>query len=200
MTEPNRDEVLAQSLAAEERFKQGLPEPREVSETGELAAILAALPENTPLFLGDQVVSRPDLSGTEVLQAVVAHWTPCAEPADPDAPRGLHRMMPALGLTTVQTEWGQNPGAEFRDHKDELLPVEASDRAETRLTDGDLEGGIKDAADAIDLIAHLLDEGADFIPHGHDAHTTVQVETSRLRQAAERLRKIAPDAQKASDQ
>lgn len=197
MTEPTREEVLAQSEAAKERFLQGLPAPREVTTTGELAAILAALPADTPLFLTDQAVAHPDLKGPDVVQAIVAHLTPCAEPTDLDNLDGLHRMMPALGLTTVQVEHGADAGAEFEHSA--LEPVDQLTRAETRLTGGELEGGIGDAAASVNLVAHLLDEGAKFIPAAHDAHTTVAVETSRLRHAAERLRKVAVDAQQASE-
>ncbi|MEV7445677.1 hypothetical protein AB0O22_31845 [Streptomyces sp. NPDC091204] len=196
--QPSREEVLAQSEAAVARFKQGLPAAHEVTTTGELAAILAALPADTPLFLANQVLARPDLScGNDLVQTIVAHLTPSAEPVDPDDLDGLHRMMPALGLTTVYVGQGQDAGEEFEQHA--MQPVETVARAEERLSAGDLEGGIRDAADAVDQIARLLDEGAQFIPDDHDAHTTVEVETSRLRHAAERLRRAAADAQQASE-
>lgn len=198
MTEPNREEVLAQSIAAEERFQQGLPSAREVTTTGELAAVLAALPADTPIFLTDHVVARPELKGTDIVQTIVAHLTPCAEPTEPDDLDSLHRMIPALGLTTVQVEKGQDAGREFE--QTTVQPVDRLARAEERLSAGELEGGFGDAASTVDLVANLLDEGARFIPSDHDAHTTVEVETSRLRHAAERLRKAAASAQKASEQ
>ncbi|MFF6903337.1 hypothetical protein [Streptomyces hydrogenans] len=195
--QPSRDEVLAQSKAAVARFKEGLPAALEVTTTGELAAILAALPADTPLFLGEHIVARPDLSyGADVVQTVVAHITPSAEPTDPDDPDSIHRMMPALGLTTVYVTQGHDAGEEF-EHP--LQPVDSWARAEERLPDGDLDGGIRDAAGAVANIARLLAEGAEFIPDDHDAHTTIHVEITRLESAAERLRKIAPIAQKASE-
>jgi hypothetical protein len=194
---PSHDEVLAQSAAAEERFLQALPAPREVTTTGELAAILAALPADTPLFLADQVLARPELTGPDIVQTIVAHLTPCAEPTDPGNPGSLHRMMPALGLTTIHVEQDRDASAEF-EHST-LQPVERLARAEERLNGGELEGGIQDAADSVELVAHLLNEGTKFIPSDHDAHTALQVETSRLRHAAERLRHAAADAQQASE-
>ncbi|MFB6840250.1 hypothetical protein [Streptomyces sp. NPDC056361] len=196
--QPSRDEVLAQSAAALAQFKEGLPTAREVTTTGELAAILAALPADTPLFLGEHIVARPNLSyGTDVVQTLVAHITPSAEPTDPDDLDSIHRMMPALGLTTVYVTQGQDAGEEFEQHT--LQPVDSWARAEERLPDGDLDGGIRDAAGAVANIARLLAEGAEFIPDDHDAHATVRVEITRLEAAAERLRKIAPFAQKASE-
>ncbi|MER7820763.1 hypothetical protein ABTX79_36995, partial [Streptomyces sp. NPDC096153] len=53
---------------------------------------------------------------------------------------------------------------------------------------------------AVVQVALLLDEGAEFIPGDHDVYATIQMETSRLRNAAERLRKAASDAQQASEQ
>jgi hypothetical protein len=154
-----------------------------VRESFSLAAILARLPEDTPLFL---------------VHAVVAHFTSAAEPADPDDPDSEYRMLPALGLTTIRVDSTQNAGTEFE--RDGAEPNDALTRAEDRLTSrGDLDGGIRDAAHVVDLVARLLDEGAKFVSSDHEAHTTVAVETSRLRHAAERLRKVAPDAQKASE-
>jgi hypothetical protein len=133
------------------------------------------------------------------VHAVVAHLTACAEPSDPDDLNSVHRMRPALGLTTVRVGHGQDAGAEFE--RDGVEPSDKLARAENRLdSTGDLVGGIRDAADVVEVIAVLLDAGAKFIPSDHDAHATVTVETSRLRHAAERLRKAAPDAQKASEQ
>ncbi|MGW6574051.1 hypothetical protein ACWGAN_17980 [Streptomyces sp. NPDC054945] len=92
---------------------------------------------------------------------------------------------------------GQDRGEEFEQHTPQ--PVDSWARAEERLPDGDLEGGIRDAADAVANIARLLSEGAEFIPNDHDAHATVRVEITRLEVGAERLRKIAPIAQNASE-
>ncbi|MFF2331983.1 MULTISPECIES: hypothetical protein [unclassified Streptomyces] len=199
--QPSREEVLAQSEAALARFKEGLPAAREVTTTGELAAILAALPADTPLFLGEHLVARPDLSyGTDVVQTVVAHLTPSAESTDPDDPDDLdsiHQMMPALGLTTLYLTQGHDGGEEFEQHS--LQPVDSWARAEERLLDGDLDGGIRDAAGAVANIARRLAEGAEFIPKDHDAHATIRVEITRLEAAAERLGKIAPIAQEASE-
>ncbi|WP_371573089.1 hypothetical protein [Streptomyces sp. NBC_01314] len=56
MTQPSREEMLAQSEAAIARFKRGLPVAREVTTTGEPAAVLALLPADIPLVLAGQVV------------------------------------------------------------------------------------------------------------------------------------------------
>ncbi|MFI9155691.1 hypothetical protein [Streptomyces sp. NPDC053367] len=190
-------EQTAQTETATARFLRALPGAREVTTTGELAAILARLPEATPLFVTDHVVSHPGPLDDPV-HAVVAHLTPGAEPADPDNPDSEYRMLPALGLTTIRVDSTQNAGAEFE--RDGVEPNDPLTRAEDRLTSrGDLDGGIRDAAHVVDLAARLLDEGAQFIPSDHEAHATVTVETSRLRHAAERLRKVAPDAQEASE-
>ncbi|MFD4412470.1 hypothetical protein [Streptomyces sp. NPDC058475] len=187
-----------QAQTATARFLRALPSAREVTTTGELAAILARLPEDTPLFLTDHVVSHPGPLGDPV-HAVVAHLTSGAEPTDPDDPDSGYRMLPALGLTTIRVDSTHNAGAEFE--RDGVEPHDPLTRAEDRLTSrGDLVGGIRDAAHVVDLVARLLDEGARFIDSDHEAHATVTVETSRLRHAAERLRKAAPDAQKASEQ
>jgi hypothetical protein len=197
MTEPSKEELLAEAEAATARFRQGLPASRAVTTAGGLAEILAALPADTPLFLSEHAVSRPGPIEDPV-HSVVAHLTPCAEPVDPDNPDGTHRMRPALGLTTVVAEHRQDAGAEF--DRGDLQPDDPLARAEDRLTSsGDLDGGIKDVARAIEALAQLLHEGAGFIPSTDDAHGTVMVEKSRLLQAAERLRKVAPDAQKASE-
>ncbi|WP_435219092.1 hypothetical protein [Streptomyces sp. bgisy034] len=130
------------------------------------------------------------------VQAVIAHLTACAEPSDPDDFNSEHRMRPALGLTTIRVGSGQDASAEFE--RDGVEPTDKLARAENRLdSTGDLAGGIRDV---VAMIAELLDAGAKFIPFDHDAYATVTVETSRLRHAAERLRKTAPDAQTASEQ
>ncbi|MGK4578458.1 hypothetical protein [Kitasatospora sp. HPMI-4] len=197
MTEPSKEELLAEAEAATARFRQGLPASRAVTTTGELAAILAALPGDTPLFLSEHAVSRPGPI-EDAVHSVVAHLTPCAEPVAPDNPDGTHRMRPALGLTTVVAEHRQDAGAEF--DRGGLEPEGPLARAEERLTSsGDLDGGITDVARAIETLVEQLREGAGFIPSDSDAHGTVMVEMSRLLQAAERLRKVAPDAQKASE-
>ncbi|MGW3634765.1 hypothetical protein ACWD7F_32230 [Streptomyces sp. NPDC005122] len=197
MTEPTPEEVLAQSKAAEARFLQGLPAPHEVTTTGELAAILAALPADTPLSLANQVFARPDLQdGPDIVQTIVAHLVLYAEAAAPDNHDSLHQMTPALGLTSIQVKQDQDPGTEF-EHSI-LQPVNRLARSEERLSRGELEGGLQDAADTVELVAHLIDEGTQFIRSDHDAHATVDVEASRLRHTAERLRRVAPDAQRAS--
>ncbi|MFF2780346.1 hypothetical protein ACFVU3_36245 [Streptomyces sp. NPDC058052] len=194
--QPSRDEELAQSAAAAARFKEGMPPAREVTTTGELAAVLAALPADTPLFLGEHVIARPDLAyGPDTVPTVVAFVIPSADPTDHDNGDRIHRMMPALNLTTVYVTRGQDAGEELGQHP--LLPVESLARAEHRLPNGDLDDGIRDAADSVHQIAGLLGEGAEFIPDDHDAHTAIHVEITRLEAASERLRKIAPIAQKA---
>ncbi|MET8855540.1 hypothetical protein [Streptomyces sp. NPDC004579] len=180
------------------RFLRALPGAREVTTTGELAAILRGLPEDTPLFVTDHVVAHPG-SVADPVHAVVAHLTSGAEPADPEDPDSEYRMLPALGLTTIRVDSTQNAGTEFE--RDGVEPDDSLTRAEYRLTTtGDLEGGIRDVARVVDQVAHLLEEGAGFIPSDHDAHATVKVETSRLRHTAERLRSTAEGAQKASEQ
>ena len=190
--------AAAEAETATARFMRALPGAREVTTTGELAAILAKLPGDTPLFLEDHIVGHPGPVDDPV-HAVVAHLTACAEPVDPGDLDSEHRMRPALGLTTIRVGHGQDAGAEFE--RDGVQPYDQLARAEERLRlTGDLDGGIRDAADVIDTVAALLDEGAKFVPADDAAHTTVAVETSRLRHAADRLRKVAPAAQAASEQ
>lgn len=197
MTEPSHEQLLAETEAMTARFRQGLPVPRAVTTTGELAEILAALPADTPLFLSEHVLARPGPIEDPV-NSVVAHLTPCAEPVDEADPDGPHRMRPALGLTTVCADERQDAGTEFE--RGGLEPEDPSARAEERLTStGDLNGGITDVARAIEALVDQLREGANCIPSDDDAHGTVTVEMSRLLQAAERLRKAAPAAQKASE-
>ena len=191
------EEAVARTEAANAPFLQGLPGPREITTTGELAAVLARLPQDTPVFLGEGVVSHPGPIEDPV-HSVVAHITACAEPSQPDDPDSVHQMRPALGLTTIRIADGQDPGAEFE--REGTEPHEPLTRAEDRLTShGNLADGIRDAAHVIDTVALLLQEGAEFIPPEHDAHVTITVETSRLRHAADRLRKTAAEAQKASE-
>ncbi|MFE2684469.1 hypothetical protein [Streptomyces mirabilis] len=189
--------AAAEAEAATARFMRGLPGAREVATTGELAAILAKLPADTPLFLEDHLVAHPGPVDDPV-EVVVAHLTACAEPVDPDDLSSEHRMRPALGLATIVVGHGQDAGAEFE--RDGVQPYDQLARAEERLgSTGDLDGGIRDVADVIDTVAALLAEGAKFIASGHDAHATVTVETSRLRHAADRLRNTASQAQQASE-
>ncbi|MFF2788930.1 hypothetical protein ACFVT6_19530 [Streptomyces sp. NPDC058049] len=51
----------------------------------------------------------------------------------------------------------------------------------------------------IEAIAWLLGAGAEYVPPGHDAHHTLAVEISRIAHTAERLRKTAKDARRASE-
>jgi hypothetical protein len=196
MTDPTREELLAETEAAVARFKQGLPESRVVTDVGELAAVLGSLPADTPLFLADQVLGRA--GATKPVYSVVAHLAPCAEPVDPDDLDGPHRMRPALGLTTVCTDDDRDAAAEL--DSGDLEPEDPLARAEERLTSGDsLDGGLKDVAAVLEALARLLDEGAGLIPTADDAHGAVMVERSRLEHAAGRLRALAPKAQRASE-
>ncbi len=195
--EPTQEQLTAQTEAEIARFKEALPASREISTTGELAALVAALPADTPLFVEEHVrvdqVLHPD-----PVEVVVAHIAGAMVRLDPDQPDGLSRMMPGLGLATVRVDRSQDAGAEF--DRGDMEPMDLLARAELRLvTDGNVEGGITDVADVIAMVARLLEEGAGFIDSDHDAHATLQVEMSRLRHAAERLRKVAPIAQKASE-
>lgn len=114
MTQPSREEMLAQSEAVTAPFKRGLPVAREVTTTGEPAAVLAALPADIPLVLAGQVVARPDLDdGADAVETIVAHLSEHAEPAAPDNHEGPHPVMPALGLTTVRATRHQDAGAEL---------------------------------------------------------------------------------------
>ncbi|MFI1204825.1 hypothetical protein ACH4VR_36255 [Streptomyces sp. NPDC020883] len=189
MTRPTNEGLLAQPEAATAWFRHVLPAPRAVTTTGELATILANLPADIPLLLADQVLSRPDLDErTDVVYVTVAHLAQYAETVATAHLDRVDRMLPALGLTTVRIEQGQDAGAEFASNT--LQPFDRLARAEKRLVaNGELEGGIQDAADALDLVAHYLHAGAELLPSRHDAHTSLQVETSRLRHTAERLRK-----------
>ena len=197
MTEPTQEQLTEQAEADIARFKEVLPTSREIGTTGELAALAAALPEDTPLFVEEHVRAAQVLHPDPV-EVVVAHIAGAMVQLDPDRPDSPSRMLPGLGLATVRVDRSQDAGTEF--DKGDMEPLDLLARAELRLvTDGNIEGGITDVADVIAILAKLLDEGAGFVDSDHDAHATLQVEMSRLRHAAERLRKVAPIAQQASE-
>ncbi|MFD3907852.1 hypothetical protein ACFXOL_10915 [Streptomyces californicus] len=197
MTEPTQEQLTEQAEADVARFKEVLPTSREIGTTGELAALAAALPADTPLFVEEHVRAAQALHPDPV-EVVVAHIAGAMVRIDPDRPDSPSRMLPGLGLATVRVDRSQDAGTAF--DEGDMEPLDLLARAELRLvTDGNVEGGITDVADVVAILAKLLEEGAGFIDHDHDAYATLQVEMSRLRHAAERLRKVAPIAQQASE-
>lgn len=200
MTEPDPDPeqlelMLAEAEAAVARFRSALPGPRVVSTTGALAAILGALPQDTPLLLAHHVLAHPAEPDTDPVYSVVAHLIPTSEPMDPDDDDSLHRMRPALGLTTVRST--HDPAQQF--NRGTLEPRDPYTRARDRLTStGDLAGGIADLATVLQHVAGLLDDGTQFLPSDAAPAGTMLAERSRLQHTAERLRALAPQAQAAT--
>ncbi|MFJ5588339.1 hypothetical protein ACIQCG_01150 [Streptomyces noursei] len=190
MTEPTQEQLTARAEADIARFEEALPTSREIGTTGELAALAATLPADTPLFV-EQHLRADQALHPDPVEVAVAHIAGARVRLAPDRPDSPSRTLPGLGPTTVRVDRSQDAGTEF--DRGDMEPLDLLARAELRLmTDGNVEDRITDVADVIAMLARLLEKGAGFIDRDHDTHATLQVEMSRLLHAAERLRNIAP--------
>nr|WP_275466344.1 hypothetical protein [Streptomyces noursei] len=189
MTEPTQEQLTARAEADVARFEEALPTSHEIGTTGELAALAATLPADTPLSVeqhlrADQAL-RPD-----PVEVAVAHIAGARVRLAPDRPDSPSRTLPGLGPTTVRVDRSQDAGTEF--DRGDMEPLDLLARAELRLmTDGNVEDGITDVADVFVMLARVLEKGAGFIDRDrleHDGELPI-VEGTLVRLKVEHLSK-----------
>lgn len=138
-----------------------------------------------------EVVDAEDTGPESVVEAYAPAPATVLKALDKDAEEYLQRIRPRKTRTGYARDW--ELWVEFhvwlKKKADTKVPLSA-------VTVGTSVGFVT----WLDEVEEAAPNSIERIPANHDAHATVTVETSRLRHAAERLRKAAPDAQKASEQ
>ncbi|GGZ95189.1 hypothetical protein GCM10010371_63900 [Streptomyces subrutilus] len=154
---------------------------------GDLAALLARLPQDMPLVLDDHVRDT-DPDDTSLVHAI----TPRIVGVVGDIGTGPAALRPALELGLVYVpDAGKSVRAAAAVRSD-LPPRNPLVRAEVRLEDGYLVEGLLDAATVLDRTAQLLGTTApDWLEHDSADAQALQAEADRIHQAVVRIRALA---------
>ncbi|CAM5373623.1 putative protein OS=Streptomyces fumanus OX=67302 GN=GCM10018772_70590 PE=4 SV=1 [Streptomyces fumanus] len=157
-----------------------------VDTVGELRALLEQLPEEMPLSLDDHhraLPGEPDQVHTihPRLVATVSGLTTEAE-----------TTQPGLMLTQVYVPFpAEDEEQAAVATRDDLPAYGELPRAAYHLERGELRPGLKDVAEVLAELAHLVGEvAADFTEHDEDG-SQLKVEAKRISHAAERVGKLA---------
>ncbi|MGW2586658.1 hypothetical protein ACWCYZ_36085 [Streptomyces virginiae] len=159
-----------------------------LSTVGDLAALLARLPQDMPLVLDDHVrVADPNDTG------LVHTITPRIVGVVQDVGTEASVLRPALELGLVHVPDAEESVQAAAAVRSDLPPHSPLARAEARLEDGYLVEGLLDAATVLDNTARLLGTTAlDWMEYdGADAQA-LQAEADRIHHAVARLRALAP--------
>ncbi|MET9695173.1 hypothetical protein ABZY81_43590 [Streptomyces sp. NPDC006514] len=159
-----------------------------LSTVGDLAALLARLPQDMPLVLDDHVrVAEPN--DTSLVHTI----TPRIVGVVQDVGTEAAVMRPALELGLVYVPDAEESVQAAAAVRSDLPPHSPLARAEARLKDGYLVEGLLDAATVLDNTARLLGATAlDWLEYdGADAQA-LQAEADRIHHAVARLRALAP--------
>ncbi|MCX4718756.1 hypothetical protein [Streptomyces virginiae] len=159
-----------------------------LSTVGDLAALLARLPQDMPLVL-DGHVRVADPNDTSLVHTI----TPRIVGVVQDVGTEASVMRPALELDLVYVPDAEESVQAAAAVRSDLPPHSPLARAEARLKDGYLVEGLLDAATVLDNTARLLGTTAlDWMEYdGADAQA-LQAEADRIHHAVARLRALAP--------
>ncbi|MCJ0875651.1 hypothetical protein [Streptomyces sp. AP-93] len=155
-----------------------------LSTVGDLAALLARLPQDMPLVL-DEHTRVTDPSDTGLVQAIT-----------PRIVGVVPHVGPALQLGLVYVPDAEESVRAAAAARFDLPPHNPLARAEVLLKHGYVVDGLLDAATVLDHIALLLEKtGPDWLEYdGADAQA-LQAEADRIRHAVVQLRALAPGAE-----
>ncbi|MFK0121621.1 hypothetical protein [Streptomyces sp. NPDC090994] len=165
-----------------------------IDTVGELRALLEQLPDDMPLSLDDHhraLPGEPDQVHTihPRLVAVVSGLATEAE-----------SKQPGLMLTQVYVPFPAKDEEQAAvASRDDLPAYGELPRAAYHLERGELRPGLKDVAEVLEELAHLVGEvAADFTEHDEDG-SQLRVEAKRITHAAERVGKLADTVEEVAE-
>lgn len=189
-----RAAVDARDTYAEQapRLRSAVASAPMVDTVGELRALLERLPDEMPLSLDDHHRALPGEENQvhTIHPRLVGTVSGLGTPAE--------SKQPGLMLTQVYVPF---PAEEEEQAavatRDDLPAYGELARAAHYLERGELRPGLKDAAEVLDEVAHLVGEvAADYTEHDEDG-SNLRVEAKRITHAAERLRKLSDEVEAA---
>lgn len=165
-----------------------------VDTVGELRALLEQLPGEMPLSLDDHhraLPGEPDQVHT-IHPRLVATVSGLATEAE--------SKQPGLMLTQVYVPFlAENEEQAAVATRDDLPAYGELPRAAYHLERGELRPGLKDVAEVLEELAHLVGEvAADFTEHDEDG-SQLRVEAKRITHAAERVGKLADTVEEVAE-
>lgn len=163
-----------------------------VDSVGELRALLEQLPDEMPLSLDDHhraLPGEPDQVHT-IHPRLVATVSGLATEAE--------RTQPGLMLTQVYVPFpAEDEEQAAVATRDDLPAYGELPRAAYHLERGELRAGLKDVAEVLEEVAHLVGEvAADYTEHDEDG-AQLRVEAKRITHSAERVRKLSDEVEAA---
>ncbi|MFE3601347.1 hypothetical protein [Streptomyces sp. NPDC059142] len=164
-----------------------------VDTVGELRALLEQLPGEMPLSLDDHhraLPGEPDQVHT-IHPRLVGTVSGLATEAE--------RTQPGLMLTQVYVPFPADDEEQAAVATRKDLPAYGElPRAAHYLERGELRAGLKDVAEVLEEVAHLVGEvAAGYVERGSDAESTLRVETERITHTAARVGKLADEVEAA---
>ncbi|MFE4829822.1 hypothetical protein [Streptomyces sp. NPDC056672] len=194
-----RAAVDARDTHAEQapRLRAAIAAAPMVDTVGELRALLERLPGEMPLQLADHHRALPDEEDQvhTVHPSLVAMVSGLATPAE--------SKQPGLLLTQVYVPFPADEEEQAAvATRDDLVPAVPAygelARAAHYLERGQLRLGLKDVAEVLEELAHLVGEvAAGYVSRGSDAESTLRVETERIAHTAARVGKLADEVEAA---
>ncbi|MEV4438060.1 hypothetical protein AB0K09_03425 [Streptomyces sp. NPDC049577] len=162
-----------------------------VDTVGELRALLEQLPGDMPLSLDDHHWALPD----EPNQVHTVH--PSLVATVSGLGTEAESKQPGLMLTQVYVPFQEEQAAVAT--RDDLPAYGELARAAYYLERGELRAGLKDVAEVLEELAHLVGEvAADFAEHDEEG-STLRVEAKRITHAAERVGKLADEVEEVAE-
>ncbi len=158
---------------------------------GDLARLLAALPQDTPLTLDHHGRVAPEYRDQPVLQAVTPRIVAIGD-IEGDQPMTLR---PGLELGTVLVpETDDTALITAQATRRNLLPAEDLARVSAVFEDADgtLREGLEAAADSLDLLGHVVGQDVGkYVPdENRDLQDSLRIEGARIDSAAARVRAL----------
>jgi hypothetical protein len=164
-----------------------------VDTVGELRALLEQLPDEMPLSLDEHHRALPDEPDQvhTVHPSLVGTVSGLGTPAE--------SKQPGLMLTQVYVPFPADEEEQAAVATRNDLPAYGElARAAHYLERGELRPGLKDVAEVLEELAHLVGEvAAGYVERGSDAESTLRVETERITHTAARVGKLADEVEAA---
>ncbi|MFI9311243.1 hypothetical protein [Streptomyces triculaminicus] len=191
-----RAAVEARDTHAEQapRLRSAVAAAPMVDTVGELRALLEQLPDEMPLSLDDHHRALPDEPNQvhTVHPSLVATVSGLGSEAE--------SKQPGLMLTQVYVPFPAEPEEQAAvATRDDLPAYGELARAAYYLERGELRAGLKDVAEVLEELAHLVGEvAADFTEHDEEG-STLRVEAKRITHASERIGKLADEVEEIAE-
>jgi hypothetical protein len=176
----------------EERFAEAVAAVPMLDTVGALRVLLEQLPDDMPLILDDHpraLPGEPDMIHTvhaRLIGFVSGLGTPEVE------------TTPGVMLTQVYVPNGTDEEQASVASRHDLPPYGEFPRAAHHLEQGELGPGLKDVAEVLDEVAHLVGTvAAEYVETGSDAARTLKVEAERITYSAARVVTLADTVESA---